>query len=317
MTTLVHATSYRQLRSETDVNLADRAMRSYRMAGYNPLPSRQDKKAPCCAYAQYWEAPVSHAVYVTFRTTNTQVMTGAFWDLAVIDLDGPVAIEAWRALSMYRETPDTWEVVNDPAKGRHLWFSLPEGTTEVPSRFVWRLEGEGHANIELIGDRRLIMAPPSIHPATKRRYHWVEGHSPEVMSRPAIMPKWMLDLADVDIKPEPPKPIVKAKPYTGPKPAGHYDFDDVLTAIGDKVALAREWGVRVTGKKSNKGWAECHAIDREDRTPSAGIHEESGIYYDCRDRLRLGLFQLAVSLGVYPDVSRACNALGDRFVSCR
>ncbi len=313
MTTLVHGTAYRQLRSEVDVDLARRWMRSYRMLGLNPLPSRSDKKAPCCPYSDYWTTAVPHSVYASHRTSNVQVMTGARWRLAVIDLDGPVAIEAWRGMSMYNDNPDTWEVVNDPAKGRHLWYTLPEDVEAIASRFVWRLDGVDHANIELIGDRKLIMAPPSIHPATGRRYHFLAGHSPADMDRPALMPRWMIDLADVDAKPMAPSVPPAPRPCGGPRPAGSYGFDEVLNAIGDKVALAREWGVRVTGKRSTKGWAECHAIGREDRNPSAGIHEETGIYYDCRDKVRLGLFQLAVAIGAYSGVSEACNSLGDRF----
>lgn len=303
-----------EIRHSTDERLAAVAMRFYRSCGWNPLPSRTDKKAPCCPYAEFWESPAPHRIYTQHRTSNVQVMTGAHWNLAVIDLDGPVAIEAWRSMAMFQATPSTWQVVNDPAKGLHLWFRLPAGLDSCPSRFVWRLDNAEHANIELIGDRRLIMAPPSIHPTTGKRYRWVDGHSPDELAQPAIMPDWILGLPGVVERADMSAPISKAKPYEGPAPKGSYDFDAVIDAIPDKAALARSWGLRLASNGPNrKGWWQAHAIDREDRTPSAGMHESSGIYFDLRERKRLSLFALAVAFGVYRTISEACNHLGQTY----
>jgi hypothetical protein len=289
----------------------------YRSQGYQPLPSRTDRKAPCCPYGDHWESPIPHHIYSCHRTSNVQVMTGVHWNLVVVDLDGPVAVEAWRAMTLYRECPKTWEVYSDPEGGRHLWFSLPPGVASVPpSTFVWRLADADHANIEVIGDRRLIMAPPSIHPDTHRRYRFAEGHAPRDMRQPAICPRWILDLPSVDLADNVRKPVELAKPYAGPRADGRYEFRAVRDVIPDSevVGLVRSWGVRVASSKPNRnGWWQCHSIRRDDSNPSAGVNERTKYYVDMTTRERMSLFDLAVARGVFGSASEACNHLGERY----
>lgn len=315
MTTLARSQT-EGIRSDANIRLARDAMSFYRRVGYQPLPSRTDRKAPCCPYGDYWEADIPKYVYDCHRTTNVQVMTGVRWNLVVVDLDGPVAIEAWRAMSLYRNLPPTWEVYSDPHGGRHLWFSVPPGVESIPSRFVWRLDGADHANIEVIGDRRLIMAPPSIHPKTGRRYRFADGHRPRDLLRPAVCPDWVLAMPSVDLTVDTVHTREPAKPFIGRRPTGCYDFADVIEAIPDSdvVGLVRSWGVRVSSSKPNsKGWWQCHSIRREDSNPSAGINERLKCYVDLQSRERLGLFSLAVARGVFGSVSEACNHLGERY----
>ncbi|MGZ6044683.1 MAG: bifunctional DNA primase/polymerase [Isosphaeraceae bacterium] len=306
------------IRTDADVRQCREAMHFYRREGYQPLPSRTDRKAPCCPYGDHWESPVPKHVYDCYRTSNTQVMTGVHWNLVVVDLDGPIAIEAWRAMTLYREIPPTWEVYSDPYGGRHLWFSVPPGVEAIPpSTFVWRLDGADHANIEVIGDRRLIMAPPSIHPATGRRYRFADGHAPRDMRKPAECPAWILDLPSVDASADMSAPErTPATPYVGPRPSGSYAFADVIEAIpdGEVAGLVRSWGVRVASSKPNsKGWWQCHSIRRDDQNPSAGINERVKCYVDLQSREKLSLFGLAVARGVFGSVSEACNCLGERY----
>ena len=63
-------------------------------------------------------------------------------------------------------------------------------------------------------------------------------------------------------------------------PGDSYDRRDVLAAIGDRVALAKSWGLRLAGSHPNRdGWIPCHRIGSEDRNPSAAFHV-GGWYWD-------------------------------------
>lgn len=113
--------------------------------------------------------------------------------------------------------------------------------------------------------------------------------------------------------PKPVKPVILK--FTGPKPAGSWDAEPVMEACRPHIrALAAEWGVEFTGATFDGEWAECRAIDREDRNPSAGVNLESGVYHDFGSDLpALSFFSLAIALGAFPDFSTAVNVLGQRF----
>jgi hypothetical protein len=95
--------------------------------------------------------------------------------------------------------------------------------------------------------------------------------------------------------------------------APQWDAEQVKqAALPYLPSLLAEWGVRLTGKVSQKGWAEAHAIDREDSKPSAGVSLENGIYVDRGGNQTLSILELAVALKVFPDFSTAVNSLGER-----
>lgn len=110
-------------------------------------------------------------------------------------------------------------------------------------------------------------------------------------SIPADCPDWILELRPIETR-----PIVRRAPsYTTAIP--------VWTR--DPITLARSWGVRFTGRVSPRGWAECHAIDRDDVKPSAAVHAESGVYTDRGSGLSLSLARLGVVLGRFIDIRDA------------
>jgi hypothetical protein len=132
------------------------------------------------------------------------------------------------------------------------------------------------------------MVPPSIHPRTGRRYRFLDAaHSPKSLPLPAPCPGWVLALRPVEAPRRPPRPI--------------RDLGHVLDAIPDKVALARSWGLRLAANRPNaSGWIPCHAVGREDRTPSASISATTGCYWE-PDLGVVPLCDLGVLLGAYPD----------------
>ncbi len=210
----------------------------------------------------------------------------------MIDLDGTEARERWAGMG---RTPATW-ITHSGAGGWHAWLRLPaDYPRPLPKGFLWRGEGK-HQAIERLGDYSLVIVPPSLHPATGERYRFLDAsHSPKRLPMPTACPAWILAL-----------PLVgqTAAPRALPRAA------DILAAVPDKIALARSWGVRFAGGRTPRGWWPCHAIDRDDRHPSAAVNETSGSYCDLGSGQRLGFFDLGASLGIYRDWKDAADHIG-------
>jgi len=241
-------------------------------------------------------------------------MCGRFWRLLVIDLDGWEAIDRWRHMG---RCPRTW-VSHSGGGGRHLWFRLPIVDEPIGKAILWRGEGP-HEAIERLCDQSLVMAPPSIHPATGERYRFLsKRESPLGMGLPADCPAWVFRLRPVQITTHLRNHMgvrgntTNTSPRAATETSGQFDRNQVLEAIPNKLDLVHSWGVRLTGRPNAKGWAPCHAIDREDIHPSAAVHEASGSYVDHGSGVKLSLFDLGASLGIYTDWKDAINQLGEQ-----
>lgn len=279
--------------------------------GWNPLPSRADRKRPeLGSYAEYWDTPIERTILANWTAPNVQLMCGSRWRLGVIDLDGELAVSAWQSLTLHRDNPRTW-MVKTGSGNWHLYYALPDGLDEFPSRLVWD-GGEKHQRIDLLGDRSLVIAPPSLHIETGRPYQFAIG--PSDMPEPAQMPEWAVSLSDCRSVPEPaPMPVAAATSHDDAA-TGHFSRRAVLDAISDKVALVRSWGLRILGRRpDHRGWWRCRAIGRADRCPSAGFHGRSGYYSEPPNR-RMSIFDLAVYYHRYGSLSDAINGLGGMFV---
>lgn len=293
-----------------DITIAQRWAGFYRLRGLNPLPSRADAKRPMVRFAQWWDEPAPADLFDQHPTTNVQVMTGRRWRLLVIDLDGPEARDWFYGLG--RPVPTTW-ATHSGGDGLHLWFRLPEGfTTPMPKAFLWKGKGK-HAAVERLCDRSLIMAPPSIHPTTRKRYRFLTTwQSPARIPLPAPCPGWVLLLRPLEAERPAVRVATSPKPVAVPAP-GRFRSAEVLDAIRDKINLAESWGLRIASRRPNHaGWCQCHAIGREDRSPSASISAETGRYWEPGER-SIGFFELAVMLGAYLDWRDAVADLGRRF----
>lgn len=308
--TTIHAPTPRQLASSR------KWAGIYRDLGYQPLPSRMDKKQPMVKFADHWDTFHPNADMLSFFTSNIQIMSGRAWGLLVIDLDGPEAIEAWKHLG-YPRKPRTW-VTNSGGGGEHWWFTIPKHGDPIPKAILWKGDGP-HQAIERLCDRSLVMAPPSIHPTTGKTYRFrSEPESPVKLTRPANCPGWLLQLPALA-----PPPIVST--FTPPKydaslngrrysATGRFDREDVLHSIGDKAALAKCWGLRIASERASaKGWISCHAIEREDKTPSCGFNIESGHYVDHVSGRKLSFFDLSIALGKFADWKESLYALGSEY----
>jgi hypothetical protein len=308
----------------------------YLSLGYNPLPSRaiDGRIRPSMkAFRDIRDDGIGTGILGEWWGECIQVCLGVPWGLAVVDLDNPLAVEVWKSMTMFRPPIRTWQVRHDPRGGMHVYFRPPLFVEAIPfNTCLWELEGEKHVKIELLGDRNLIVAPPSVSPKTGNRYSFLPGHGPEDIARPAEMPDWLIGLAmEAQARPEPRMVPVGPGALPGlvvaePDPPRHirpgrafYDRNDVLNAIGDKIGLVKSWGLRVSRDAPNRaGWCECHSIFREDRDPSAMVSIDTGNYWEAHmDRLPLTLFDLMVQIGRASDFGDAVRQLGSTYIGVR
>ena len=278
-----------------DLALASAWMTKFREMGYNPLPSHEEKRHPDYPFREYWESPVPQRIYDEHPTTLFQVMTGRFWGLIVFDVELAALGEWDRLLAANPRTPVSWRS-RSGGGGLHAWFEIPRDWPKpMTAGPIWVGEGK-HNRIDRLCDRSLVVAPPSIHPKTKKPYVWERGCSPLDMPRPARCPNWLLEYPTVHEEERRKRP----KRFR----------DSSAWAHLPKIGLARTWGVKFTGNCSKSGWHECHAIDRDDANPSAAVHEESGYYRDLGgDGAGLTFPELAVALRIYTTIEEALDDL--------
>lgn len=284
--------------------------RSFRALGYNPIPSRTDRKGPACQdYAVYRDGqPIPDKWLDRWWTPNIQLATGTAWHLLVVDIDGDLARAEWSSLLARRPPLEpTWQV-RSGGGGLHLYFTLPSWLPSFPSRSIWgqwdpvNHKWEKHQFIELIADGKLIIAPPSVHVRTGVPYRYLDGFGPYEISRPAPAPDWLLWMPGV-VAPVPrPQPIRSSPMARVCSSRRRFQHRDVALAVSaaEKLNTVRSWGLRVVRDQPNpNGWVPCHAWDREDVHPSASFNVITGYYKDHGTGIRMSLFDLGVALGQF------------------
>lgn len=309
------------------VRHAKDAAARFRAMGYQPLPSdprphsEGGRKKPLCRFAEWWEAPAPDDLFERFETTNIQVMTGRYWGLAVLDLDGKEGVEHVR--KHWVELPRTW-VSRSGDHGEHHWFTVGRNWKEKRKCRLWGVwepetrDGKGdwrpHVGVELLCDRSLVMAPPSIHPKTGRKYVWEYGCSPRDMDRPAMAPPWLWSYPEMkppqpDREWQPAAPLMPSPPRSERKRVP--DWRRVVEAIPDKAALVRTWGLRFARNAcESEGWVSVHDFNREDKNPSARFNIRTGQFWRPGEP-PISLPWLGVAMGVYRDVRECVAALAD------
>ncbi len=300
------------------INNAARWAKFYVQHGYNCLPACANRSRPAMkTYTQERDEGIPESFLARWWTPCVQVCTGVRWNLCVIDVDGPNAEDFMDSRCLVDDLPCTW-TVSTPSGGYHLWFSLPRDIVALPKVVLWEESGVRHSAIELLGDRCLAMAPPSIREYPGGHvgvYHWDGGRSPHDLARPAELPAWVLEWAAracIASRPPAPRPgpVLKRLRRT---PGGRFDPRTVMASIPDPVAVVEAWGLRIASHTPNaRGWLRCHALDREDRRPSASFHPISG-YYSEPFRVRYSLFELGALIGPYLDWRHCLSDLARRF----
>jgi Bifunctional DNA primase/polymerase, N-terminal len=287
----------------------------YRSLGWNPLPSRCDRKGPALPeYACYRDGVAAPDQWFSERWfRNVQLCLGVPWKLLVVDVDGHRALEEWcHWQTRGREWPETWTVRTKG--GRHYYYQIPPEVTTCPTRKIWLESKNGlpvkHSEIQIMGDKALAIAPPSRHVDKPHPvYAWMHGRQPSDLPL-AIAPRWLLECPE-QIAPPRPRPKGPCRCQRGSFVTGRAEYDSI-EAIPEltKLELARSWGLRLAANHANhKGWVSCHALDREDEHPSASLHLPTGIFWQA-GATAISFPRLAVALGAAYDLREAYTLLG-------
>ena len=125
--------------------------------------------------------------WAQFPAANIGLATGKQSNLFVVDVDpGKGGNESLRGLEeKFGELPQTIEVLTGGG-GHHYYFQYPgNGIGNSASQL-----GPG---LDIKTDGGQVVAPPSVHPTTKRTYEWEAGHHPDDVPL-APVPPWLLAL---------------------------------------------------------------------------------------------------------------------------
>jgi len=107
-------------------------------------------------------------------------------NLVVIDLDGENAVKVFEA--RWPDLMDTYTVLSGSGTGKHIYLY-----SDRPIATAKAMELPGGGNIELRSNGQLLIAPPSIHPDTGKRY---QIDNPMPIKRVDLFPcrEWILGL---------------------------------------------------------------------------------------------------------------------------
>lgn len=125
------------------------------------------------------------AWFQEFPEANIGIATGEQSGVFVLDVDGEQGEATIKDMeSTFGKLPETYEV--ETSRGRHLYFLQPSGIKTKS-----QASGQIGPKLDVRGDGGQVVAPPSIHPETKKRYSILRDV--EV----AIAPDWLLKLVSI------------------------------------------------------------------------------------------------------------------------
>ena len=168
--------------------------------------------------------------------------------------------------------PATSEVATGSG-GRHLYFRAPRDLRSRNLRHV------GIDGIEIKAAGCQVVAPPSVHPNTRREYVWIR---PLIEADIATLPAWVAQLAG----------------HQAVKPAAT-DQSDLVARDPLHRIPATVYVPRLTGRPINhRGYVHC-PIHGTDSVPSLKVYADGGWKcYGCNVGGRI--YQLAALLGGWP-----------------
>lgn len=148
---------------ESQRNETLRAALFYAGKGWHVFPLRAGTKEPATPHG-FKDATTDTRKIETWwhgrSDLNIGIRTGSVSGIWVIDLDGPVGIEAWRDTGL----GDSVGIVRTGRGGEHHFYRYPVDTAIGCRTAIV-------ANVDVRGDGGFVVAAPSLHPNGKR-YLW-------------------------------------------------------------------------------------------------------------------------------------------------
>lgn len=90
------------------------------------------------------------------------------------------------------------------------------------------------------------------------------------------------------------------------------EFYRLILESTDIKATCESWGLEFTGSTSEKGWAECRAVNREDKNPSAAVNLHTGFYKDLGGGPSFPFFHLGLHYGPYSSYTEVVDDLAKK-----
>ncbi|TMN21919.1 bifunctional DNA primase/polymerase [Lentibacillus cibarius] len=112
---------------------------------------------------------------ILFSNKNIGIITGQISNIIVLDLD---ELKLLPKLKEYGEIPPTWTVKS--SRGYHFYFKYMDN---IPSTRIWD-------GIDILADKKMVVAPPSVHPSGQK-YYWIKSPKDTEL---AELPTWLISL---------------------------------------------------------------------------------------------------------------------------
>ena len=216
---------------------------------------------------------------------NIGIATGKINNILVIDVDinhakGKCGDESLNELVKdLGELPPTWECITGSG-GRHLYFKYPSGHE------IRNSASKIAKDIDVRANGGYIVAPPSVHPETRKEYRWKTGASPENIELAELPAAWIERLEQAARTPakggknmsktgmgcnDPTKSIQKGQTngnlfQYNPGPSGEFEMpamikqgtrNDTLFRYGASLRAKRVPATNILGKLQEKNRANC------------------------------------------------------------
>lgn len=150
---------------------------SYLAAGLKPIPLHPGTKRPLIDWGPYQtDIPLLDELDLWWTDHDERgiatVLAGT--PFCVVDLDGPEALPLLRAT--WGLAPAQDQPISQSARGFHCWFRQ-QGAALI-GQTVIKVVTAGDSGIDLLAGDRLVILPPSLHPAGPT-YRWLVPFRPD------------------------------------------------------------------------------------------------------------------------------------------
>jgi len=237
---------------------------AYEKLGMSVIPLK-DKRPALNSWKEYQQRSATASEIESWHNNglldNIGIVCGKVSDnLVVLDLDGVAGYPAFSAT--FPHLAQTYTVATGGGTGSHVYFRVGQMPASVKAM------GTPIGNLELCGEGRQVVAPPSIHPTTGRAYQvQIEADILQIESLDELV-EWIESF----------KPKETASNWKPPK---RFDLSSGDTVINPCVidAVAHELSRR--NFKQHGDWLHGSCIHPErhkngDRNPSFGFNLSSG-----------------------------------------
>ncbi len=235
---------------------------AYAALGLSVVPL--DGKRPALkSWTQFQYERADEQTIHSWSFDNVGIICGTVSDnLVVLDLDGAAGYPAF--VATFPALAETYTVASGGGIGRHVYFYVDHLPPSVKAM------GTPIGNLELCGDGRQVVAPPSVHPTTGQPYRIEQARDILRVTDLAKLTAWI----------EAFKPRQKVRTWQPPKisaPSGDAPLNRRVIEEISHVLIGQ-------GFKPHGDWLHGRCIYPErhkhgDRSPSFGFNTVSGYGY--------------------------------------